>query len=1295
MPDSADTVFAPGPDGPSMTAEEKAAAEQQEQQRKQQRLQKIQQLTFDRRPSAILKAWATPEGEETEAGAAPSPAEPEAGAQTDPALPEPAGSPTPRVTAMTVIRSSGGVVVSSRAVPAAPAGTVEVLGGVVSQTSPSVSSTTETESGSGSTAEDDGFDDQLKSFQRSVTLGDWDAAGSMLGELPEDEAKALYTRLVQTLPNPPMPGAVQASSAEMMSGMVMAAPQPNNPQFMERNVISNEDVIALADIAPVDLDESLLSSIGRLLSAALQQGHAVEDFVDRARAELEEPEEERGLSERQVAKLLISAGRAIEAGVFLPSVEQAEAADDREALNLLSRHHLAQHAKDRESGHLERAWAVTQAVLAVGEVDASEKEEALTRAVELAPQVAEEFGQAWLEESFTERPDRGMEILAGIGKSAAQGLQSRPFDTDFRLKALELQRTAVDALLAAAPDRADAWAESLELLALAWLAEAEHSRQFDTSSSLGPRMMRDPFGNIFFSQPGDEDMQMQMMARNNNMPRPLRVADVLRARPEGAWLERVDPALSPKFASINAQLYLKVGEESEAFPFIERIAGPHPEQAKALAEEFLRVWTRNHDPNAARSYTNPYIFMYGFERRAESIPLTRSKQERNLRELAGWVRRLEALPIEGIDERLLANAFTSSHSKAEVYRLEDIEEVFGPVDGLEPKTLALLIQQMRGNLNGVWRLPATQEDAKTRRRERDIQAEVLRGYEVARAVVARGLDQWPGHYALIQAGAAVEHDLNNYLQELEPAPTFAPRRLEALERFREAAESYAEVAPELPEDEQEVDVYQQWFAAGLGACDLGNIKPEHQGDPKQPPMIREAIESLPGEAAARHMDMFANSIFTRLSTVGPELKARYLDAAFAIVGDHPQAAEAKKVHEYYKDLVTEIDLDTRVDGPTDVGAGAPFGLFIDLRHTVEIERESGGFGRYLQNQNTGNVYYYNYGRPLENYRDKFEEAARRALEEHFVVHSITFQPEDVHSRATERPGWRVTPYAYILLEARGPEVDTVPPLRLDLDFLDTSGYVVLPVESASLRIGASTDAGPRPFEELRVTQTLDERQADQGRLILEVKAVARGLVPDLDALMTLESPGLSVSEVEDQGLSVARFDPESDDVAVVSERTWVVDLAVDDAEAGPPAEFHFASIEVDPAEVTYQRYDDADLAEVGPVISLEERYGGRDLDWLWAAGGVVVVVLVAALAIAMRPKAAAHVPDSLRIPEPLTPFTVLGLLHDLERRNGLPGPQHDELSSTINRLEAYYFVAPSGDEPDLREIAEHWIRRSA
>ena len=88
-------------------------------------------------------------------------------------------------------------------------------------------------------------------------------------------------------------------------------------------------------------------------------------------------------------------------------------------------------------------------------------------------------------------------------------------------------------------------------------------------------------------------------------------------------------------------------------------------------------------------------------------------------------------------------------------------------------------------------------------------------------------------------------------------------------------------------------------------------------------------------------------------------------------------------------------------------------------HTREIERESGGFGKYLQNQ-TSMMYAYNYGRPLENYRDKFEEAARIALDEHFEVLSVTFQEPDIHSRAAEEYGWRITPYAYLLLKPSGP-----------------------------------------------------------------------------------------------------------------------------------------------------------------------------------------------------------------------------------------------------------------------------------
>src|SRR5690606_35848829 len=176
--------------------------------------------------------------------------------------------------------------------------------------------------------------------------------------------------------------------------------------------------------------------------------------------------------------------------------------------------------------------------------------------------------------------------------------------------------------------------------------------------------------------------------------------EILKTQPSKKWLQFVSEALQPQVTKALARLYLKVNEEDEAFPHIEKLASTHPKVAQDLANEFLRVWADNHDPNASRNRTNPYMYMYGFERRAEGIPLTRSKQERNLEELAALVKRLDALPIEEIDEDLFVRAFTTCHSSAEVYRMEAIAKVFGPLENLDPKTLASLPQRMRTNLVG-------------------------------------------------------------------------------------------------------------------------------------------------------------------------------------------------------------------------------------------------------------------------------------------------------------------------------------------------------------------------------------------------------------------------------------------------------------------------------------------------------------------------------------------------------------------------------------------------------------------
>lgn len=921
------------------------------------------------------------------------------------------------------------------------------------------------------------------------------------------------------------------------------------------------------------------------------------------------------------------------------------------------------------------------------------QEESLKMAVGLASKVRQQLGQKWLEESFTSDVPRGMKILAAIGSSASTALQSQPHQPEERLKLLELQKTAVDALLRIAPDRIGQWKETLAVLARLWQREAEFSYAASPVSSYYPRMRRDYYGNFYYMN--DDGEMSYSQPRQGNQAMPIGADKILDLAPSKIWLDQVPETSRPKYEALMAQLYLKVGEEDLAFPYIERLATAYPLLARDLVHEFIKLWTQNHDPNAARRYSNPYIFMYGFERKAESIPLTRSKQERNLDELTKLIKRIRALPIKDIDESLFAKAFTNCHSTAEVYEMESIEKVFGSLNSLDSKTLAQLAQQMRQNLAGIWRMPAEQDAKKTRRKQRDIQAEVLRGYQVAVAVVEGAMEKSPDDWQLHLAKACLEHDELSFRQQLSPDSQFSKRRIASMAQFKKAADLYAKAVPTLKEDEQTAQAFEHWFYVSLGATELGQIDHRSTPDEKQPPLIREAILNLPGDAADRHMGFFANNLFTRMSALKPTVKFRYLKSGFEVVGDHKQAREAYKLYDYYKDLVSEIKFVARLDGPADVGSEEPFGVFLELHHTREIERESGGFGRYLQNQN-GNMYFsYNYGRPTENYRDKFEEAVRAALEEHFEVKSVTFQVEGVTSRPSREAGWRDTPYAYLLLKARGPQVDKLPSLKIDLDFLDTSGYVVLPVPAPAVPINAAV-AKDRPYNNVKITQTLDERQAADGKLVLEVKASAQGLVPPIEKLIDLKFDNFEVKEVENEGVAVSQFDPESSDPAVISERMWVVTLNGRKDLAELPKTFNFPVPKVEDAEAVYHRYVDADLATVGSSISLEQKYGSTHSPWLWVGLGAVPVglaIAVGCMALLRRPKE--EPVKRFNMPEQVTPFSVLALLRNIERNNGLSPEAKADLSASIHKVEQHYFAESNGSPPELRTIAETWLSRTS
>ena len=1284
----------------------------------EQRLAKINQRTFDRRPSVILRAKIEPMIRNN-------------GSDVPTSSASRSGSAADKATLTQVLASKmivrGDVVIEADDLDA------------LATTQAAASNAAGSEQPADA-AVPDPFDKELDALEREVTLGQWQAARNRLAGFPPRLAMAAYDRMIQTLQTP--------RESRMMPVMVPVEEEgvdrfffgprftQQTYEFGERNLFTLADLLGLLQATPGDFKRDQVEPLGAIVRQGLDGGLVTEELVTRLRQEIDRDpatakrvmeaadrvrEAERrtdsqdkantqtraktvpmGLTARWVCRILDAADLDVELEPFLPSLDQAREADDREAFNLWAKLGLARFAQTGRIVDLEAAWEATQSALAVGEIADDQKADALTRAVDLATKVREELGRSWLVESFTKRPERGREILVAIGRGVAQALLSEEAsDPDARLKRLELQKKAVEILLESAPNQADQWGDTLDLLAAGWLREAEFSRRFDRTRGAAAPMKRDRFGNFYYSD--DDDPMTAMLGGNSQLPRPIPVDRLLDQAPDSHWLAFVEPGVRPRYARILAQLHLKFAEEDKAFPYIERLAATHPDQARGLAEEFLVVWTKNHKLNVApEQERNPYVFIFGFEQRASGIPLTRSKQERNLKELAEYVGRLRALEGLGdLDERLLTEAFTACHSPAEVYRIETIETVFGPFDQLKPRTLSAFAQSMRANLTGLWRNPAVQKTQKTNRKLQDIKAEVARGYQVARAVLDRAAQVHPDDWSIALATAALAHDELEFRREVAVSSDDVPQRLAIFDRFARAAQLYTRDAAHRAENDESLDPFQIWFYASLGACDLGRITEEMVADPNQPARIKATLEAMPAEVAERHRARFASDLFARMGAVNPAVKFRYLKSAFQIIGDHEHAREARRILDYYNDLVTEIRLETHLDGESsNVGTDRPFGLFVTLRHTREIEREAGGFAKYLQNQNNGMMFYYNYGRPLENYRDKFTEAAKKALEDQFEVVSVTFQAEDAAgSRATAEDGWRVTPYAYLLLKPRGPQVDRVPPLKLDLDFLDTSGYVVLPIESPPLAIDARGKSPARGLpEKLAITQTLDERQAKQGRLILEVKAVARGLVPEFDALLDLRPDGFRITSNDDQGVSVVSFDNEADTIAVTTERLWTITLEAQPSQAAPPKEFRFATPRFETIDMTYQRYNDADLVKVEPIVSLEQRYGQPDRTWMWAVPlGMVTVLGGLAVLVRLTRRDDAHsFDDVMALPATLGPFNTLTLLKALRDRPHWTPDQTRALEAEIEALEQRYFAESADPTPnaELRARAAHWLRRA-
>ena len=1085
-------------------------------------------------------------------------------------------------------------------------------------------------------------------------------------------------------------------------------------------IVLPDEVLALADASPGDLDSRQLRLLGQLLVQSRENVGDPRQTLARLRAGTKHLGGADPKKRLAAARLLLAAQRVDEAQTYLPPLAESLRAKDAAVLNLHAACLQALGLRKQDKQAFRQAWDVTQTVLKLP-CDSPVRREAMRRIIALMPSMPDDPVIHWLTEFFPAEPVAGLELLAEAAQQSEAAFAAKLAPP--RIEALMAQQKLVRGLLDAAAKTPRTWSDALRMTALGWIKEAAYS----VGNENGPVVAQDvsqgndPSSGVALAassyvpaggMPSLSPSTAQIQVSSGDRVPPLPAKSLVPVSPDEAWCVLLDADMAWQMRRLTAMIAARSGDRPRTFSLLPRFVARDPALARQLAEAYLQAWTRRQagqedSSDDDRQQQMMQQFMMRQQRiSGAAVPyypspsgqpqgglsLSRAKQVRNLAALAELLGEFQKLKVPPLGEHELVSALDACHSPAEVYREEDLRSVFGDLAALSPQVAIELASAMRTKLAGQWRKPEVQEQAGTQRTDKDLVAEIIRGYELALRLLgtaAKAPTNVEGYTAL----ATVYFDQAEFLYgQKADLKTYVAVRDRAFATYRKAAALYAEQLPGLSPERQSADVYRQWFQSSLGASDLAYLTRQDRPDTDEIDRIAAALHKLTGEAADRHLALFGQAVTMGLNEVPPQLKPHYIRQASRILGSHPSGQALRDKLAYYDDLLAEVRLHLAVDGPADVGHGEPFGVQLAIRYTAPLGRESSGFVQLLQKS---------YSRVTNreiNYPKELEQVIGEKLGQGFDVQAVRFHDLKTTPRGFGRPGWQETPVAYLVLKAKTPAVDRIPSVHVDLEFNDGSGIVLLPIASQVVLLDARNDHPPlRPARELKVRQVLDDRRLAAGAAQMEIVATAKGLVPRLDQLLdTRENavPGFKMVKVQDHGLEIKSMEDADGNAMPVCERRWQIDL---EPVPGEPSDRFVFPKSVEPSiALAYQRYSDADIVDTAAEAPLSAPVLGRRMwPWIGAAIAAGLAVAAAAALVWRRIRRRGTARAQYRRPDPMTPFNSIVLLRRIAADEALPlsGEERQSLGATIEQLQETHFgrLGGSSSSVELTAVLDRWL----
>ncbi|MEI6604292.1 MAG: hypothetical protein WCP35_03205 [Verrucomicrobiota bacterium] len=1140
-----------------------------------------------------------------------------------------------------------------------------------------------------------GTPSEADNFRMAVLLGDWAGVGKTLAGLPPEDAAAGYTRLLDSL----------AGNASAVSDVLKAAPanagDPYNeqPQPSDSNQgkpkpapLLSEDFYALINAAPANLREENIPALASLVKTALGAGGKktlLERLVKGWQGLGGTTPEGRMLA----TQLLSTLGWITDAAPFLTLKSEEWTNADTMQLVFAMEYFTQTGISQRDERQLQHAAEVCAHLLKnsrFGNYTRPQFRLAMDRLVQLLPALDAAAAKKLIREQLFKQTATLADLIAIIGElgqTAAKGKELPP-----RAASLGTQNLLLQALA----EMDGPPPEIAAVLVMNWLTEAEACYRAGGAVAVemtqAEQMMMNRYGN-----------------QGKNAVKSLPTDTILTNAPPPAILRRLNPGLAQRVELTLLKVNILQPKEAN-IALLREYVKAHPGLERDVCQDVLSAWvakrtTPAESPQVKQMraygmYVPPQMLQAG-----AGIPLTRLRQNQNIQQFKSLLAQLRMISPEPIDPALVVQSFMTLHSGAEVYRLEDIEAIFGPPEKMVRAELLTLLGGMRSRLQEQWRDPKTQQQAGTNRSEAEAKDEVSRGYKTALELARRGIRAEDGDWAAFITRGQLFFDVSQYEFERQvKLSEYVNLRDEAFASFRKAAEIYAAKLPLLPRGQWTLEAYQAWFIVMLGASDLSQLTTSTARTDPGLKSIGDAMRALPGDAAQRHLEMFGKMLGDFFPRVPANVRQRFLSSGLKVVGeDHPAAKSAMTSLNYYRELLDEVQLRVTIDGPTRVGHTQPFGMFISLEATRQLLRESGGFSKYIQNPNQQKGMMGMMGpQPNQNTavpRDDFAKNIHAALDETFEVLSLTFHDAAVKTIDLPREGWVESPLLYAVLRAKNAAVDRVPSIQIDMDFIDQPGQVVLPVMSQLLPLDAKDDAvAARPCAELALTLTMDEREWRDGKLVVEIQARGQGIIPALPELFNVQRDGFDLEPV-DSNLSVSQFVSDGSRKSPHADRNWQLTYRRHKDLRGDVT-FPFPMLQpgIQPASIEYKHYQDADLVAIDAKqaaagIPLVSHVSNAQRNTLLLT--LLAAVLIATILFLRRKLVKTRViTETLAIPAQLTPFTAVAFLRRIQHHHAarLGSTQLSALATQIAELETGYFSSAQAPTLDLTALTTQWLR---